>query len=301
MPHVTTVAVLQLLNATRAFLLGAGLAVSVTGHAQEGVPHPEIDLPGREREAEREKGQDESKDNLRLKGDSHFQASRDEVGRWYKNMQLQAQLEKHPVARFLADFDGQALRPTTIKPVWFGVKTFGNEFVEGSKAPETWLEPRHLHSLAKSRLEHWQHVPPENRIFIIGSAEDAPRVHKLQKDLEKADYATFFYDNCQPLCGSQVVGAFCKQAHSVLAMATLEADGSAYVSAEIAKAREIKGLAPAQVLMDPIDFISYVATSVVGKIMQQPSTPPAPGEPRFIARGLVFERAPCDSAKPDCL
>ena len=78
-------------------------------------------------------------------------------------------------------------------------------------------------------------MPPENRIFIIGSAEDAPRVHKLQKDLEKAGYATFFYDNCKPLCGSQVVGAFCKQAHSVLAMATLEADGSAYVSAEIAR------------------------------------------------------------------
>jgi len=52
--------------------------------------------------------------------------------------------------------------------------------------------------------------------------------------------------------------------------------------------------------MDPIDFISYVATSVVGKIMEQPSTPPASGEPRFKARGLVFERAPCDSAKPDC-
>jgi hypothetical protein len=145
------------------------------------------------------------------------------------------------------------------------------------------------------RLKRWQNGPPEKRVFIIASAEDAPSVHALHKSLEKKGFATFFYDNCNPLCASQVVGAFCSQAHSVVVMATPDSDRSSYVRAEIAKAREVKLLASELVLMDPRDFLLGADESVVntvGKVMQ--------GQPEFAVRGLAYEVVRCDPAKPDC-
>lgn len=73
-----------------------------------------------------------------------------------------------------------------------GVKSFGHEFVEGSKAPDVWLDQAHLRSLHGPRLARWQDAPPEKRVFIIASAEDAPSVHALQKNLEEKGFATFF-------------------------------------------------------------------------------------------------------------
>lgn len=78
-------------------------------------------------------------------------------------------------------------------------------------------------------------------------------------------------------------------------MSTPESNRSSYVRAEIAKAREVKRLAPELVLMDPRDFLRSAAGSVVqavGSGMQ--------GEPAFKVRGLAYEPVPCDPAKPDC-
>jgi hypothetical protein len=285
----------QIWNATRAFVLAVGLVVSVTGHALSEIPHPETDRPGSEQEAAPDKSQDEAP-----KGESRPGHLR--PGEHTEALRL-ALLKDHPAARFLTELDGRALQPGGFKLVSFGVKSFGREFVEGSEAPDTWLEADHIHSLPRRRLENWQSAPPEKRVFIIGSAEDAASVHALQTHLEDNGFATFFYDNCKPLCASQVVGAFCSQAHSVVVMQTPEANRSSYVKAEIAKAREVKRLAPELVLMDPRDFLRSAAVSAVdtiGKVMQQASTPPAPGEPAFHVSGLVFAEIPCDPAKPAC-
>jgi len=275
----------------RAFVLAVGLAVSVTGHALSEIPHPETDRPGSEQEAPPDKSQDEVPKGGSRPG--HVDSVRMEAPA-DRALRLTL-LKEHPAARFLTELNGRALQPGRIKLVSFGVKSFGSEFVEGSKASDMWLEPVHLGSLSEVRLKRWQNAPPEKRVFIIASAEDAPSVHALQKNLEEKGFATFFYDNCSPLCASQVVGAFCSKAHSVVVMATPESDRSSYVRAEIAKAREVKRLAPELVLMDPRDFLLGAAGSVantIGKVMQ--------GEPEFAVPGLAYEAVRCDPAKPDC-
>jgi len=150
------------------------------------------------------------------------------------------------------------------------VQQFVDDFRLGAKDPETYL--RHPAVTDAELAATWLRVPPDKRIFIIGSGEDTAFVHRWSKDMEKDGYVTFFYQFCYrdgQLCGSEGVGAFFATSGKAFIADSPSAQQSRYVSHEIAVAHRLNNDDRAMLFVTPgkIMEAATAGTALVGMLI----------------------------------
>lgn len=135
------------------------------------------------------------------------------------------------------------------------VKAFARAFRQGADDP-----PAALGRLAgePARLaREWLAVPRERRVFVIGAADDAPRVQALQAELGPR-WRVFFYKHCEQaggaLCASSAVGGFFGSSGRTVVIESPSARASDFVRVEIASARRALGLQRSFLLLDTLQL-----------------------------------------------
>ena len=168
------------------------------------------------------------------------------------------------------------------------VKQFVSRFTRGAREPD-----RHLKRIQQSHAQlvnEWRAIPPERRVFLIGSGRDAGTIKELRQELRRQGFTAFFYDFCRDasgaLCREEVVGAFFGTAgHAVLVDSTA-ASASRYVSLELIASKQILANGFVIVVISPSDVVRAFASGgkVSGVIAERDVARAAPNSAGKLGR-----------------
>ena len=152
------------------------------------------------------------------------------------------------------------------------MKRFSQHWEAGARNPNRYL--REVRSNQRALLDRWENTPPKNRIFVIGSGEDFPKISERAQSLESKGYTVFFYKLCRPLCSSEAVGAMAGTSGQIMLYHTTSAELSKYVKVEVAQARFLEGLDKRVILISTEELFAAKTFQMHVAEMRMPTPSP---------------------------
>src|SRR5262249_29258407 len=144
------------------------------------------------------------------------------------------------------------------------VKEFVRSFEKGARDPELYFKDPKADAQFVMR---WKTTPKADRVFVIGSGEDAEAVMSVKTQLEKQGKVVLFYkfcaENAGALCQSTTVGAFLGTAGVAILTDTGGATGSRFVPQEVRASAQILAGQTRLFLIAPSDLTTPTANGTV--------------------------------------